>query len=89
MIDLIARLRLQSEHIPVQTLFDDAADCIEELECDYKDACNEAANCYIKQCVAEAKLAKAIEALRDIMSFDDIYPWRKARAVLAELERKE
>jgi SMC interacting uncharacterized protein involved in chromosome segregation len=31
MTDLIKRLRLQSEHIPVQTLFDEAADCIKEL----------------------------------------------------------
>ena len=31
MTDLIKRLRLQSEHIPVRTLFDDAADRIEEL----------------------------------------------------------
>ena len=31
MTNLIKRLRLQSEHIPVRTLFDDAADLIEEL----------------------------------------------------------
>lgn len=29
--ELIKRLRLQSEHIPVQTLFDEAADLIERL----------------------------------------------------------
>lgn len=38
---------------------------------------------------AEAKLTKAVDALRDIMSGDDIYPWRKARAVLAELEEEK
>ena len=36
--------------------------------------------------IREAALRKA---LRDILSGDDIYPWRKARAVLAELEGKE
>jgi len=30
--DLKARLRLQSEHVPVTTVFDEAADCIEALE---------------------------------------------------------
>ena len=35
-----------------------------------------------------AKLTKAIEALRNILSFDDLYPWRIAREVLAELEGK-
>ena len=37
---------------------------------------------------AEAKLTKAMEALRDIMSNDDLYPWRMAREVLAELEKE-
>ena len=36
----------------------------------------------------EAKLTKAVEALRNILSFDDVYPWRIAREVLAELEGK-
>ena len=36
----------------------------------------------------EAKLTKAVEALRNILSFDDLYPWRIAREVLAELEGK-
>ena len=33
-----------------------------------------------------AKLTKAVEALRNILSGDDLYPWRIAREVLAELE---
>ena len=37
---------------------------------------------------AQDKLTKAIEALRDIMSNDDLYPWRMAREVLAELEKQ-
>ena len=36
----------------------------------------------------EAKLAKAVEALRGILKGDDLYPWRIAREVLAELEGK-
>ncbi len=35
-----------------------------------------------------AKLTKAIEALRGILKGDDMYPWRIAREVLAELEGK-
>lgn len=34
---------------------------------------------------AETKLTKAIEALRNILSGDDLYPWRIAREVLADL----
>lgn len=34
------------------------------------------------------KLTKAVEALRNILLFDDLYPWRIAREVLAELEGK-
>ena len=37
---------------------------------------------------AEAKLTKAVEALRNILSGDDLYPWRIAREVLVELEGK-
>ena len=36
----------------------------------------------------EARLSKAIAALRNILSGDDLYPWRIAREVLAELEGK-
>ena len=35
-----------------------------------------------------AKLAKTVEALRNILSGDDMYPWRIAREVLVELEGK-
>jgi cell division septum initiation protein DivIVA len=68
-----------------------AADRIEELERDYKEACNEAADCYTKQCVAEARLAKAIKALRNIANAYDIN-WHAgvlSRAVLAKLEAKD
>ena len=34
------------------------------------------------------KLTKAVEALRNILKGDDLYPWRIAREVLAELEKK-
>ena len=34
---------------------------------------------------AEAKLTKAVAALRNILSCDDLYPWRIAREVLVEL----
>ena len=34
----------------------------------------------------ESKLTKTMEALRDILKGDDMYPWRIAREVLAELE---
>ena len=34
------------------------------------------------------KLAKAMEALRGILKGDDMYPWRMAREVLAQLEGK-
>lgn len=38
--------------------------------------------------VATVKLAIAVEALRNILSGDDLYPWRIAREVLAELEKR-
>lgn len=34
---------------------------------------------------AEAKLTKTMAALRNILSGDDLYPWRIAREVLVEL----
>ena len=37
---------------------------------------------------AKVRLAMAVEALRNILSGDDLYPWRIAREVLAELEGK-
>ena len=53
MTDLIKRLRLQSEHIPVLTLFDDAADRIEELVKERDEAL--------------AKLTKAMEMLQSFV----------------------
>ena len=76
-------------------------DRIEGLERDYKEACNEAADCYTKQCVAEAKLTKAVEALNmvdlSIMENTNETEWRlwgegavsDIRKVLAELEGGE
>ena len=46
----------------------------------------EALNAKLTEC--EARLSKAIAALRNILSGDDLYPWRIAREVLAELEGK-
>lgn len=43
----------------------------------------------VKRVKLEAKLAKAMEALRGILKGDDMYPWRIAREVLAELEGGE
>jgi hypothetical protein len=63
---LIQSLRLQG--------WSDAADRIEELERDYKEACNEAADCYTKQCVAEAKLAKAVVVLKWYADFGNHVP---------------
>ena len=51
--ELIARLRLQSDHIPVRTLFDDAADRIEELVKERDEAL--------------AKLTKAMEMLQSFV----------------------
>ena len=55
--------------------------CIQMLTDDLRDAEAKLAEC-------EARLGKAVDALRDIMSNDDLYPWRKASAALAELETK-
>lgn len=41
-----------------------AADRIEQLEVNYIEACEEATECYVKQCIAERKLARAVEALQ-------------------------
>jgi hypothetical protein len=72
-----------------------AADRIEALERDYKEACNEAADCYTKQCVAEAKLTKAVKALEKLNrrgdaleTFDNVVH-EIVTAALAELEGGE
>ena len=51
------------------------------------DALDKAVVAEAKLTECEARLSKAVEALRDIMSNDDLYPWRMAREVLAELEK--
>ena len=69
--ELIKRLRLQSEHIPVRTLFDDAADRIEELEAHNKDLAlqllatsGQAADALDKLTECEARLGKAVESIK-------------------------
>lgn len=92
MTNLIARLR--DEHVSASRT--EAADRIEELVKE-RDKFREVFNTSsillgeteLQLEEAEAKLAKAVEALRDILSGVDIYPWRKAREVLVELEGKE
>jgi hypothetical protein len=66
----------------------EAIDRIAQLERDYKEACNEAAECYRKQCIAERKLAKAVKALRSYTSKQKGV-LHTADVVLAELEVKE
>jgi len=90
--DLVKRLRAWDG-----SDFDDeaheAADRIEALERDYAEACNEAADCYLKQCVSDTRLAKAVEALRVLLATaytDDHAGWqdalKEATAVMAEIE---
>ena len=67
------------------------ADRIEQLERDYKEACNEAAECYMRQCVAERKLAKAVNRLTDMRDnqtgYRHVVHFRRGASVtLAELE---
>ena len=96
MSDLIKRLRLQSEHIPVRTLFDDAADRIEELVKDQKQGGEDYCALMEKHDALHVKLAIAVEGLRKIADHKH-FPWdqgwiqkaRIASAVLAELEKTE
>jgi hypothetical protein len=85
--DLNKRLREAAEMFSL-TCCDEAAERIEQLAGDYAGACNEAADCYIKQCAVEAKLAKAVKALRSYVSKEKGV-WNTADAVLAELEKTE
>jgi len=74
-------------------------DRIEELERDRDEAFNAAWRNGIAREKAQAKLAKAVEALREIITRWDTPAWKdveatgsvinRARAVLAELEGKE
>jgi hypothetical protein len=50
---------------------EDAADRIEQLSQDYAEACNEAADCYIKQCKAESNLSKALAVLQELVTCVD------------------
>ena len=62
-----------------------ATDRIEELETRNKDLALQLLATSGQAADALDKLTKAMEALRDILSGDDLYPWRIAREVLAEL----
>ena len=81
--ELIARL-LDEE----TDLADCAVDRIEELEARNKELTLQLLATSGQAADALDKLTKAVEALRNILSFDDVYPWRIAREVLAELEGK-
>ena len=75
------------------------ADRITQLERAYAEACNESADCYIKQCRAGAKLAKVVELVEQAFhegfadGYDggyvegDSYPAWKRSFVLDELEK--
>jgi uncharacterized coiled-coil DUF342 family protein len=74
---LIKQLRLQSEHVPAFTIFDKAADRIEELvreRDDYAYKLIESNNTYTEMHIAieqlQAKLTKAMNALREIKSVE-------------------
>jgi hypothetical protein len=100
--DLQHRLRDRSQRLWVtgqdlldNLLFREAFDCIVGLERDYKEACNEAADCYTKQCVAEAKLIKSVVIIKHILNIapeGDEDEWHialdDAAAILGELEVK-
>jgi ABC-type transporter Mla subunit MlaD len=85
MTDLIKRLRLQSEHIPVRTLFDDAADRIEELVKENKELTLQLLAVHGQAADALDRLAKAVERLKTMADYNKyvIAPF------LAELEKKE
>ena len=100
--DLHYRLRDRSQRFWVtgqdlldNLLFGEASDSIKKLERDYKGACNEAVDCYTKQCVAEAKLALVMSVIKHIVNIapeGDEDEWHialdDAIALLAELEVK-
>lgn len=95
--ELIKRLRLQSEHVPADTIFDAAADRIEKLVESIKNLLHLWATVAVNREVSEGKLEKAVEALRLVVTakgltdpteygYDAIV---SARAILAELEKTE
>jgi hypothetical protein len=92
MTDLIKFLRTSTSSAYNKT----AADRIELLVKERDTARKYAGEVRIREKVAddarieaEAKLTKAMEALRGILKGDDVYPWRIAREILVELEAKE
>ena len=72
-------------------LMHEAADCIERLEANYIEACDEAAECYMRQCIAERKLAKAVEALPELHAALDTllnsFPTKARPEWVADTER--
>ena len=76
------------------------AERITQLERDYAEACNESADCYIKQCRAEARRDKVTELVEQAFhegfadGYDggyvegDSYPAWKRSFVLDELEKQ-
>ena len=93
MTDLIKRLRLQSEHIPVRTLFDNAADRIEELLELNKELTLQLLATSGQAADALDKLAKAVELALEECPFRAGTPkydkwWHHRRTTLAELEGK-
>ena len=93
--DRSQRLWVTEQDLLDNLLFREAADCIEELvkeRDEYKTVAAIWQEDFIQEnqrlYVATVKLAIAIAALRNILSGDDLYPWRIAREVLAELEGK-
>ena len=82
--ELIKRLRVDEPACEEHFTANLAADRIEELVKERKAMAMRDAG-YDVYAGLEAKLTKAVEALRNILSGDDLYPWRIAREVLAEL----
>ena len=75
--DLMMTARVGTDNVRHAQLMDDASNVINALQARAE--------------TAEAKLAKAVEALREMME-DAEYPdavWEKGDAVLAELEKPE
>ena len=92
MTDLIKRLReadtYNKKYYAVDPLHQEAADRIEELVKERDEVERRRVKWMNKSDDANAKLTKAMAALRNILKGDDLYPWRIAREVLAELEGK-
>jgi len=59
----ISEWRKDTDMRKVESERSEAADRIEQLEVNYIEACEEVTECYVKQCIAERKLAKAMEVV--------------------------